>query len=53
MGNIFSVLAEVDRFCGQLSTAIHRAELPLYATLALVVIVSVIVFPPKDDLDQI
>ena len=53
MDNIFSVLAEVDRFCGQLSTAIHRVELPLYATLALVVIVSVIVFPPKDALDQI
>jgi len=53
MSDIFSVLAEIDRFCGQLSTAIHRVELPLYATLALWVIVSVIVFPPRDDLDQI
>ncbi|MDE2284086.1 MAG: hypothetical protein KGK33_05670 [Hyphomicrobiales bacterium] len=52
MGAIFLMLTEMDRLCGQLSAAIHRVELPLYATLALAVIVSVIVFPPRDDLDQ-
>jgi len=53
MGDIFLILAEVDRFCGQISTAIHNAEVPLYATLTLIVVLSVVLFPPRDDLDQI
>jgi hypothetical protein len=53
MGDIFPILAEVDRFCGHLSTALHRVELPLYATLTLVVVLSVLLFPPRDDLDQV
>jgi hypothetical protein len=53
MGDVFSILAEVDRFCSQVSTAIHSVELPFYTTLTLVVVLSVILFPPRDDLDQV
>ncbi len=53
MGDIFSILAGVDRFCGQFSIALHRVEFALYATLTLVVVLSVLLFPPRDDLDQV
>ncbi len=53
MGDIFSTLAEIDRFCGQVSTAMHSEELRLYATLMLVVVLSILLFPPRDDLDQV
>jgi hypothetical protein len=47
------MLAEIDRFCGQLATAIHASELQLYAMLALVVVLSALLFPPRDDPDQV
>jgi hypothetical protein len=47
------MLAEIDRFCGQLAAAIHASELQLYAMLALIVILSTLLFPPKDDPDQV
>jgi hypothetical protein len=47
------MLAEIDRFCGQIAAAIHGSELQLYATLALVIILSALLFPPKDDPDQV
>jgi hypothetical protein len=47
------MLVEIDRFCGQLAAAIHASELQLYAMLALIVILSTLLFPPKDDPDQV
>jgi hypothetical protein len=48
-----SLLGEIDRLCGQFATALCHAEIQVYATLALVVLLSVLLFPPRDDLDQI
>ena len=32
------MLADIDRFCGQIAAAIHSSELQLYATLGLIVV---------------
>jgi hypothetical protein len=47
------MLADIDRFCGQIAAAIHSSELQLYATLAVIVVLSALLFPPKDDPDQV
>jgi hypothetical protein len=53
MSDHSSMLAEIDQICGQIATALHHSELQIYATLTLLVILSVLLFPPKDDPDQI
>jgi len=53
MGDIASMLAGVDRVCGQFATAMHNSELQIYTTLALVLILGILLFPPKNDPDQI
>jgi hypothetical protein len=53
MNTSTSILDTVDRVCGQFATALQHAQFQVYATIALVVILSVLLFPPKDDLDQI
>jgi hypothetical protein len=50
---IAEVFAEIDRLCGQIAIAMHNAEFQIYATLALAVVLSVLLFPPRDDLDQV
>ena len=47
------MLADIDRFCGQIAAAIYGSELQLYATLAVIVVLSALLFPPKDDPDQV
>ena len=47
-----SFLGDVDRLCGQLAVALHNAEFQIYATLALIVVLGVLLFPPKNDPDQ-
>ncbi|HEY1979197.1 MAG TPA: hypothetical protein VGH13_03855 [Xanthobacteraceae bacterium] len=53
MGDIASTLAGVDRVCGQFATAMHNSELHIYTTLALLLVLGVLLFPPKNDPDQI
>ena len=53
MNNSLSFLAGVDRLCGQFATALHNAEWRVYATLTILIVLSVLLFPPKDDPDQI
>lgn len=53
MSDAFSFIAGIDRVCGQFATALHSAEFHVYATLALLVILSALLFPPRDDLDQV
>jgi hypothetical protein len=49
----FSPLGEIDRLCGQFAAALHNAEWQIYATLALIIVLSALLFPPRDDPDQI
>src|SRR6476646_8884463 len=48
-----SMLADIDRFCGQIAAAIQGSELQLYATLTLIIVLSALLFPPRDDPDQV
>jgi hypothetical protein len=48
-----SMLANVDRLCGQFATAMQHSELQIYATLTLLLVLGVLLFPPKNDPDQI
>jgi hypothetical protein len=49
----FSLLGQVDRLCGEFVTALHNSELQIYATLGVLLIPGVFLFPPKNDSDQI
>ncbi len=48
-----SVFATIDRLCGQFATALHNAEWQVYATLTLLILLGALLFPPKNDPDQI
>jgi hypothetical protein len=48
-----TLLDQVDRLCGQFAIALHNSELQIYATLALILVLSFLLFPPKDDPDQV
>jgi hypothetical protein len=43
------MLGEFDRVCGQLAAAMQNSELQIYATIALLLVLSVLLFPPKND----
>jgi len=53
MSDDLFMIDEIDHLCCQIAIAMHNAEFQIYATLALAVIVSVLRFPPRDDLDQV
>jgi hypothetical protein len=48
-----SFLADVDRLCGQFATALHNTEWRVYATLTLLILISALLFPPRDDPDRV
>jgi hypothetical protein len=49
----FSLLGQVDRICGEFATALHNSEWHVYGTLAALLVLGVVLFPPKNDPDQI
>jgi hypothetical protein len=53
MSDSVFLLGEVDRICGQIAAAMQTSELQNHATVALIVVLSVLIFPLKDDPDQI
>jgi hypothetical protein len=48
-----SIFGQIDRICAQIVTALQHSQLQIYATIALVTILSALLFPPKNDPDQI
>jgi hypothetical protein len=48
-----SFLAGIDRLCDQFATALHNAEWRIYATLTLLIVLTSLFFPPKNDPDQV
>ena len=50
-----NLLHAIDRVCGQFAAALQHAELQIYATILLVVALTVLLFPPEGgpDPDQI
>jgi len=53
MNGTVSVLGAVDQLCTQFATALHNAEWHVYATLALLIILSALLFPRKNDPDHV
>lgn len=53
VSDIPSILGDIDRICGQVAMAMHNSEFQTYGMLTLVVILSALMFPPKDDPDQV
>ena len=53
MNDSLSFLADVDRLCGQFATALHNTGWQIYATLTLLIVLSAMLFPPRDDPDQV
>jgi hypothetical protein len=53
MNDSISLLDAIDRLCGQFAAALHNAEWQIYAALTLVIALSALLFPPKNDPDQI
>ena len=53
MSDGLSFLASVDRLCGHFATALQNADWQVYATLTLLIVLSALLFPPKDDRDQV
>ena len=53
MSDSLSLLGAIDRLSGQFAAALHNAEWQIYATLTLVIVLSALLFPPKNDPDQI
>ena len=50
---MFSVLDQIDRVCAQISAAIHNSELHIYAATLALVAVAFLIFPPRNDPDQV
>jgi hypothetical protein len=53
MTSAYSILVEIDRVCGQFASALHNGQLRIYLTLVVIVALSALLFPPKDDPDRI
>jgi hypothetical protein len=47
------LLADIDRICGQFALALHNSEPYVYAALAVAVFFGALLFPPRNDPDQI
>jgi hypothetical protein len=47
-----SLFAEIDRICGQFALVLHNSELQVYATLTLALVLSMLLFPGRNDPDQ-
>jgi len=47
-----SPFAELDRLCGQFALALHNTELQVYAVLTLLLVLGILLFPPRNDPDQ-
>ena len=53
MGDPATVLIVFDRLCGQIALALQQSQAQIYAAIALAVVLGLLLFPPKDDPDQI
>jgi hypothetical protein len=48
-----SLLAGIDRICSQFALALHNSETYLYAAVTIAVLFAVLLFPTRNDPDQV
>ena len=53
MSDTITLLATIDRICGQFAIALQHSQLHVYAAISLIVVLSVLLFRSKDDPDQV
>jgi hypothetical protein len=53
MGDAASAFMAFDRVCAQVAAVLAHAQPQIYAGIALAVVLGLLLFPPKDDPDQI
>jgi hypothetical protein len=53
VGDLAAVLIAFDRLCAQVAAVLQHAQPQIYAGIALAVVLGMLLFPPKDDPDQI
>jgi hypothetical protein len=46
------LLVSIDRLCAQFAAALQHSQLQIYATISLVIVLSLLLFPPKGGADQ-
>jgi hypothetical protein len=52
MSGAISMLANFNRVCAQFATALQNSDVQIYTTLTLLLVLGVLLFPPKNDSDQ-
>jgi hypothetical protein len=50
---MLSAIDQIDRFCAQISLAIHNSQLEIYTTTLAVAVIRFLMFPPRNDPDQV
>lgn len=53
MSDSITLLATIDRICGQFAIALQHSQVHVYTAIALVVVLSVLLFRSNDDPDQV
>jgi hypothetical protein len=53
MGEPASILVVFDRLCSQIALALQQSQAHVYTAIALAIVLGLLLFPPKDDPDQI
>ncbi len=48
-----SLLGQVDRLCGAFAAALHDGEFQVYGTLGALLVIGVLLFPPRNGPDPI
>lgn len=48
-----ALLSEIDSICSQFALALHNSELHLYALLSLLLLLGALLFPPRNDADEV
>jgi hypothetical protein len=46
------LISQLDRLCQQIAAAIQSSEMQIYATIVVILVASIFVFPPRNDPDQ-
>jgi hypothetical protein len=50
---MLTIFEQIDRVCGDFALALHNSEWAIYAAIGLLLTVTLLTFPPKDDPDQV
>lgn len=53
MSDSASFLEIINRVCDEFATALQHSQAQIFTMIALVILLTVLLFPPKDDPDQI